>query len=84
MFHWKNEIFFGRRENGDVRIIKFKEHPIDWPDPEKIYHSSDVDFDQTIPANSWGSIVASVSLLGEEGGRWYEAMNFHNGKEASR
>jgi hypothetical protein len=78
MFHWQNEIFFGRRENGDVRVIKFMKPPVEWPDAEREYKLSEAQFDFTIPADSWGSIVASVSHLGEQDRRWFKAMEFHN------
>jgi hypothetical protein len=84
MFHWQDNIFFGRRKDGSVRVLKFNQEQWDWiksesnwPDVEGEYPS--VEIDLTIPDNHWGSIVASVSHAGEENGRWYEAMEFHNG-----
>lgn len=77
MFHWQNGIYFGRRKDGSVRILKFEAFKHDWPDADGEYTEAVMDL--TIPANHWGSIVASVSHAGEEGGRWYQAMDFHNG-----
>jgi hypothetical protein len=85
MFHWQDNVFFGRRKDGSVRVLKFNQEQwawikseINWPDVEGEYPSAEIDL--TIPDNHWGSIVASVSHAGEEDGRWYEAMEFHNGK----
>lgn len=82
MFHWQNETYFGRKSDGSVRILKFKEPFKGWPDVEADYPNAEIDL--TIPAEHWGSIVASVSHAGEENGRWYEAMAFHNGGEAPK
>lgn len=78
MFHWQDETYFGRRKDGSVRVLKFKEPFGGWPDPEAEYPNTEIDL--TIPDGHWGSIVASVSHAGEEDGRWYQAMAFHNGK----
>jgi len=80
MFHWQNNIYFGRRKNGSVRMIKFKQNQADWPNAELVHPTEETDFDLIIPDNHWGSIVASVSHAGEEDRRWYQAMEFHNGK----
>jgi hypothetical protein len=84
MFHWQNETYFGRRKDGSVRILKFPQQWTfrdGWPDADGLHEGALIDL--TIPANHWGSIVASVSHAGEEDGRWYQAMEFHNGKETN-
>lgn len=79
MFHWQDNIYFGRCKDGSVRILKFPNRQVDfWPDADGEYPEAEIDL--TIPDNSWGSIVASVSHAGEENRRWYQAMEFHNGK----
>jgi hypothetical protein len=84
MFHWQNETYFGRRKDGSVRVLKFSQ-PFrllviraegGWPDADEEYPEAEIDL--TIPAEHWGSIVASVSYAGEEGGRWFQAMAFHD------
>jgi hypothetical protein len=81
MLHWQNETYFGRRQDGSVRILKFAQPMIsgdDWPDADGVYEGAEIDL--TILDDHWGSIVASVSHAGEENRRWYQAMEFHNGK----
>lgn len=77
MFHVDNFLFFGRLPNGDVRILKFKHRPADYPDAERIYSPTDVEFDTTVPVGSWPSVVAGVSKHGEGDGRFYTAQAFH-------
>jgi len=79
MFHWTDNLYFGRRANGDVRILKLRETPYPWPSVDGDYPTATLDI--TVPADQWGSIVASVSHAGETAGRWQEAMKFHNGTE---
>lgn len=81
MYHWQNNIFFGRKGDGSVRILKFSSPPKIWPSAEEDYPDAEIDL--TIPDNYWGSIVASVSHAGEANGRWYDAMEFHNGVKHS-
>lgn len=77
MFHVSDNLFFGRLDNGDVRILKFKRPPTVWPDVNRVYISADVEFDEKVPAGSWPSVVASVSNAGEGDGRFYTAQAFH-------
>jgi len=65
-FHWRNDVYFKRLEDGSVRVRRFEwfngaPHPKDW----------------VIPANEWASVVCSVSQLGETGERWNAAQDFH-------
>ena len=77
MFHQGDNLFFGRLLNGDVRMLKLKHTPERWPEASLVYPASAVVFDHTIPQGHWCSIVASVSNLGEQSGRYYEAKAFH-------
>lgn len=63
-FHWKDNWYFERRENGGVRIYHLDERGI-------------ADEDIEIDADSWASIVASVSASGETGETFREARDFH-------
>ncbi len=78
MFHYRDNLFFGRNNNGSVRVLKLPNPPaggrasVDGCYPEAIY-------DISIDTHGWASIVASVSHAGEEGGRYNEARKFHNG-----
>lgn len=83
MFHVRDNLFFGRRADGSVRVLKFSLSPKDgWQGefPRVEDQNAAALLDITIDADSWGSIVASVSARGEEHGRWYMAMDFHNGR----
>lgn len=72
MFHTQNGLFYQRAtSSGSVRIVKTN----DGREPS----AHNVVFDETLPGGVWGSVIASVSKLGEENGRWYQAMDWHNG-----
>ena len=66
-FHWRDDIYFKRLENGDVRLkttdtfngIPFFKNVI-------------------IPSNEWASIISSMSINGEADGGWEKAKKFHN------
>lgn len=77
MFHESNNLFFGRMTDGSVRVIKFKAPPPQWPSITAQYQPQLVEFDQTIPAPAWASLIATVSLQGEADGRFYKAQSFH-------
>ena len=79
MFHWNDNMYFGRHYDGGVRILKFSA-PLnqgEWPKVTESYHDVNVILDVTIPASQWASIVASVSKSGEQDGRYYKAEKFH-------
>lgn len=63
-FHAKDGWYFERQPDGSVQIWQTDG---DGRDHEVI-----------VTAETWASIVASVSLGGEENGRFYEALAFHN------
>ena|ERR1700674_3530535 len=91
MFHWRDNTYFGRLEDGCVRVVKFSFSPhVQWrhnehlamvptenPRPDGEFRSVEVLLDIRIPAAQWASIVASVSALGESNGRYYLAEKFH-------
>jgi len=81
MFHSEDNLFFGRLQDGSVRILKFDSNVAleSYPKVEDSYPNAL--FDVTIKPNHWASIIASVSFMGEEHYRYYKAMEFHNEKE---
>ncbi|MDO9333540.1 MAG: hypothetical protein Q7T57_03335, partial [Dehalococcoidales bacterium] len=64
-FHWKDGWYFERLEDGVVRIFHI-------PLGEKV-----ADKDIEIDANSWASIVASVTHSGENATTFGLAHNLH-------
>lgn len=84
MFHYRDNLFFGRMSNGAVRMLKFASPPREFPQADRGYMTEAGDdgvvLDAVIDSNSWGSVVASVSAGGEENGRYYEIMDFHHGR----
>src|SRR4051812_14135644 len=93
MFHWQDNLYFGRTVDGHVRIVKFDSprspHAM-WKHEDActkatLYPEADGEFndvkvllDARIPPDSWASIVAAVSALGESG-RFRQALDFHTG-----
>lgn len=81
MYHWQNYIYFGRMEDGSVRILAFSAKPDEWPVADGIYDPTDprfpVIFDQRIDPNAWASIISGVSIGGEVDGRFYAAEKWH-------
>jgi hypothetical protein len=69
-FHWKDNWYFERREDGSVRI--HHEVPLGEDDPPE------VDVLLEIGKDSWASIIASVSERGETAETFKEAGEFHN------
>ena len=68
-FHWQNGIYFKRLDDGAVEIVQESEKPANY---------------LRIDADSWASIVASVSKQGEEQGRFYQAKEFHGSEKDMR
>jgi len=62
-FHAHSGWYFRREDDGSVRILA----------PDSIGTHQRVDFD----ANTWASIVASVSSSGESGDTFRAALAFH-------
>lgn len=77
MFHYRDNLFFGRKTSGAVRIVKFTTPPNEWPHADSEY-IVDVLFDVTIDNDSWPSIVSSVSAGGEANNGYYIAKRFHD------
>lgn len=77
MFHESENLFFGRRQDGSVRVVKFAKPPQDWPTADAPYPYPDAVADQIIEVGPWASIVCSVSRDGETGERWNAAQDFH-------
>jgi hypothetical protein len=71
MFHYQNNLYFGRAADGRIRMLKFAETLPAWPDVNDDHGSAiyDVSFDDS----SFASIVASVSARGETGETFEEA-----------
>ncbi len=67
MFHWKNGWYFVRTADGSVSMTHHDEGKPD-------------DVQETIPAESWASIVAAVSVRGDTRETWLEALALHNQK----
>ena len=64
MFHWTDNLFFGRRADGSVRILKFTNPPASFPQADApLYQKAELD--KIIPSKEWVSIVSSVSNCGE-------------------
>jgi len=65
-FHWKDNWYFERRDDGTVRIYHLDDHGI-------------ADEDIEIDADSWASIIASVSAGGDAADNFQIAQSFHMG-----
>lgn len=79
MFHVADNLFFGRRPDGSVRILRFAAERR-WDDgsfPSLDQEYPEAVLDQTVSADVWASVIASVSAQGESAGRWGLARNFH-------
>ena len=71
MFHVKDGLFFERIEDGSVRIVQRKDAKDESP----------IVFETVIEKDPWASVIATVSKLGENYGRFFLAEKFHNGDE---
>ena len=71
MFHAKNGWFFKRLENGNVIVEKH----------QSADEISGLREAQVFTPHEWASIVAAVSEGGESDRRWFDAFDFHNGKQ---
>lgn len=67
MFHSQNGLYFERLKDGSVRIIKRKDAMQD----------AEIIADETLDANCWASIIATMSYYGEEDYGFYRATLFH-------
>ncbi len=86
MFHAFDNLYFGRRTDGSVRVLKLHDYQLRYlPTLSADMHFPEADgavkapiLDMTIPADMWASVVASVSARGEADGRFFLAKAFHN------
>lgn len=73
-FHYKDGLYFRRNEDHSVTIKQMKRNHVD---------ETEASFEVTIDENGWASIIASVSKDGEGDGRFYKALEWHNGSAVS-
>ena|SRR5260221_225558 len=73
-FHWRGGLYFRRLITGEVVISDWR--PILTNEGERKWTGLDV---ATIDADSWASIVASVSATGETSETYHDAQAFHAG-----
>lgn len=77
MFHWTDNLFFGRRQDGSVRVLKFGS---DWrggfPAADAPAYPDAV-IDKIVPAAEWASITSSVSRSGETSETYQRAVELH-------
>jgi hypothetical protein len=73
MFHSKDGWFFGRAKDGGVRIVKALQCGLD---------RAVIEEEISIDADSWASIVASVSFCGETAETYKAALDFHSRKDS--
>lgn len=66
-FHWKDDVFFRRLEDGSVRVRHFSS----WN-----YHPNCADW--IVTPSEWASIVASVSASGENIDSFRGAESLHS------
>jgi hypothetical protein len=71
-FHWQDDIYFRRMEDGSVLVTSF------WQ-----YNNSPQERKWTISSDAWASIVSSISASGETSETWGQAKTFHNGARES-
>lgn len=65
-FHWRDDIYFKRMDDGSVRVTSF------WK-----YNNYPQERTWTIDRDSWASIVSSVSKNGETAETWQHIREFH-------
>lgn len=88
MFHVSKNLFFGRKANGDVRILKFpddyKTAAVPWPDADYDGKYPDAVLDIAVKEDGWCSAVASVSRSGETAVSYCDACELHSGKDSDQ
>jgi hypothetical protein len=68
MFHAQNGLFFERKEDGSVRVIKTYDGRDIRPD--------NVVLDETLSQASFASVAASMSKTGETSENFYKTLDF--------
>lgn len=81
-FHLENGLYFERLSDGDVRITKvdFSKKVTVRPEFGDDVFGHPVIFQITTAADSWASVIATMSYYGENDYGWYRARNFHEGE----
>lgn len=64
MFHARDGLYFERQADVAVRVRLEKEHGLA--------------FEVIVPADTWASVIATVSARGETLDTWNEARQYHN------
>jgi hypothetical protein len=72
-FHYKDGLYFIRNKDNSVSIVKINDGDESQPT-----------FTTTIDEHGWASIISSVSAMGEDYGRYYDALKWHNGIDYQR
>ena len=82
MIHALDNLFFGRRPDGTVRLLKLPgtSTPTPWPSVGTSYPEAILDID--LSPTTWASIMSGVSNRGDIEGRFYVAQAFHMNPEA--
>ena len=85
MYHLRDGLFFARSNATDVCIIKTTDGKTPWRQSREAGQPFDTNivFELTVPENEWASVVASVSVLGENSQRWNAVRDFHTNPEDS-
>lgn len=75
-FHAQKNLYFKRGDDGSVTVTKYRDDAtvFDLEGGEKPV------FAQTLDADTWCSVIASMSAGGEEDERWFAAGTFHRSK----
>lgn len=68
-YHWRDGVMWQRMEGGQVVVARIPDAMV----------ANKAEWEFVIPAAEWASIVASVSVRGETGDTWREALAFHTG-----
>jgi hypothetical protein len=81
MYHLRDNLFFGRRDDGSVRLLKLRPETrvVDYPradDEGPLVPPAE--FDVVISPEEWASICASVSKAGETTDTYQLARALHN------
>ncbi len=66
-FHLRGGLHFQREEDGAVTIVKTNGQAFD----------PTIEWEVTVPADEWASVVATVCARGDTGDTWREALASH-------
>ena len=80
MIELDDNLFIGRLDNGDVRLLKLKCAPLYPPKVHKPYFDKEmVELDQVVHHRMWCRAISHVSVDQHDHDKWYAAMAFHMG-----